>query len=118
MIFRLLLVVYALVVTLMISCKGGSEEAKPAGLVSEEKLAEVLTDIRLLEGVYAGDFQRVDTSEYAIGAYYEQLFSKHQLSRASFMDSYTYYAQHPEMMMRVETEVSLKLEGMAVPAAQ
>jgi len=116
--YRSFLVASALAVTLMISCKGGSEEAKPAGLVSEEKMADVLTDIRLLEGAYAGDFQRVDTSEYAIGAYYEQLFSKHQLSRASFMDSYTYYAQHPEMMMRVETEVSLKLEGMAVPAAQ
>jgi hypothetical protein len=118
MMYRSFLVASALAVTLMISCKGGSEEAKPAGLVSEEKMADVLTDIRLLEGAYAGDFQRVDTSEYAIGAYYEQLFSKHQLSRASFMDSYTYYAQHPEMMMRVETEVSLKLEGMAVPAAQ
>ena len=116
--YRSFLVASALAVTLMISCKGGSEEAKPAGLVSEEKMADVLTDIRLLEGAYAGDFQRVDTSEYAIGAYYEQLFSKHQLSRACFMDSYTYYAQHPEMMMRVETEVSLKLEGMAVPAAQ
>ena len=116
--YRSFLVASALAVTLMISCKGGSEEAKPAGLVSEEKMADVLTDIRLLEGAYAGDFQRVDTSEYAIGAYYEQLFSKHQLSRANFMDSYTYYAQHPEMMMRVETEVSLKLEGMAVPAAQ
>ena len=118
MMCRSFLVASALAVTLMVSCKGGSEEAKPAGLVSEEKMADVLTDIRLLEGAYAGDFQRVDTSEYAIGAYYEQLFSKHQLSRASFMDSYTYYAQHPEMMMRVETEVSLKLEGMAVPAAQ
>ena len=102
--------------TLVFSCNSGSEEAKPAGLLSEEKMAEVLTDVRLLEGVYAGDFQRVDTSEYAIGAYYEQLFAKHQLTRVIFMDSYTYYAQHPEMMLRVETEVSRKLEVMASPA--
>jgi hypothetical protein len=116
MMYRLLLVACALAFTLIISCKNGSEEVNPTGLLSEEKMAEVLTDIRLLEGVYAGDFQRVDTSEYAIGAYYEQLFAKHQLTRSIFMDSYTHYAQHPEMMLRVETEVSRKLEVMAVPA--
>lgn len=104
--------------TLVFSCKSSSEERKPAGLISEEKMAEILTDIRLLEGVYAGDFQRVDTSEYAIGAYYEQLFAKHQLVRDVFMESYTYYAEHPEMMMRVETEVSRKLEVMSVQGEQ
>jgi hypothetical protein len=107
-----------LVLMLVFSCKSGSEEAKPAGLLSEEKMAEVLTDVRLLEGAYAGDFQRVDTSEYAIGAYYEQLFTKHQLTRASFLENYTYYANHPEMMMRVETEVSRKLEVMSVSEEQ
>ena len=101
--------------TLVFSCNSGSEEAKPAGLLSEEKMAEVLTDVRLLEGAYAGDFQRVDTSEYAIGAYYEQLFTKHQLTRDSFLENYTYYANHSEMMMRVETEVSRKLEVMSDP---
>jgi hypothetical protein len=100
------------------SCKSGSEESKPSGLISEEKMAEVLTDVRLLEGAYAGDFQRVDTSEYAIGAYYEQLFTKHQLTRSSFLENYTYYANHPEMMIRVETEVSRKLEVMSVQVEQ
>ena len=114
--YRLLLVASMFVITLMFSCKSASEESKPASLITDEKMAEVLTDIRLLEGVYAGDFQRVDTSEYAIGAYYDQLFAKHQLTRVIFMDSYTYYAQHPEMMLRVETEVSRKLEVMAAPA--
>jgi len=118
MMYRALLFANLFAFTLIFSCKSGSEENKPAGLISEEKMADVLTDIRLLEGAYAGDFQRVDTSEYAIGAYYEQLFAKHQLNRSSFMDSYTYYAQHPEMMLRVETEVSRKLDVMAVPSAQ
>ena len=110
----------ALMATVMavVSCQSESEESKPPGLLSEEKMAEVLTDVRLLEGAYAGDFQRVDTSEYAIGAYYEQLFTKHQLTRSSFLENYTYYANHPEMMIRVETEVSRKLEVMSVQGEQ
>jgi hypothetical protein len=101
----------------LFSCKEEVDEPKPTSLLTEEKMAEVLTDVRLLEGVYAGDFQRVDTSEYGIGAYYEQVFTKHEITRVVFVESYSYYAHHPEMMLRVETEVSRKLESMSVPAA-
>jgi hypothetical protein len=114
MINRFLFVMFALTFSFMCSCTNEKADAKPAGVITEEKMAEVLTDIRLLEGVYAGDFQRVDTSEFAIGAYYEQLFVKHQLSRSNFLDSYSYFAQHPEVMLRIETEVSRKLEVMSV----
>jgi len=115
---RLLFVAYSFALIFLFSCQSGKDETKPARLISEEKMTEVLTDIRLLEGAYAGDFQRIDTSEYTIGAYYDQLFAKHQLTRVNFMDSYTYYAQHPEMMLRVETEVSRKLEVMSIPGEQ
>lgn len=114
MINRLLFVVFALILFVLYSCTNESADTIPSGIITEEKMAEVLTDIRLLEGVYAGDFQRVDTSEFAIGAYYEQLFVKHQLTRSNFLDSYSYFAQQPEMMLRIETEVSRKLEVMSV----
>lgn len=115
---RSFLIALILLFSFLFSCREGSDDTQPANLLSEEKMAEVLTDIRLLEGVYAGDFQRVDTSEYAIGAYYEQLFTKHQLSRTSFVESYTYFAHHPEKMLRIETEVSRKLESMTVVGEQ
>jgi len=114
MINRLLFVVFALTLCVLYSCTNESADTIPVGVITEEKMAEVLTDIRLLEGVYAGDFQRVDTSEFAIGAYYEQLFAKHQVTRSNFLDSYSYFAQHPEVMLRIETEVSRKLEVMSV----
>jgi hypothetical protein len=110
--------VLIIALTFVYSCNEATEENKPLGLLSEEKMAEVLTDVRLLEGAYAGDFQRVDTSEYAIGAYYDQLFTKHQITRAAYLENYTYYANHPELMMKVETEVSRKLEVLSIPSEQ
>ncbi|MFM7726873.1 MAG: DUF4296 domain-containing protein, partial [Flavobacteriales bacterium] len=103
-----------LVLMLVLSCESGSEEAKPAGLLSEEKMTDVLVDVRLLEGAYSGDFQRVDSSQYAIDSYYEQLFAKHQITRAAFLESSEYYALHPEVLLRIETEVGKKLEALSV----
>ncbi|MFM9006302.1 MAG: DUF4296 domain-containing protein [Flavobacteriales bacterium] len=90
-----------LVLMLVFSCESGSEEAKPAGLLSEEKMTDVLVDVRLLEGAYSGDFQRVDSSQYTIDSYYEQLFAKHQITRTVFLESSEYYALHPEVLLRI-----------------
>jgi hypothetical protein len=103
---------------LLASCAHKAKETTPAQLIPEEKFAELLADVRLLEGAYAGDFQRVDTSEYAIGAYYEQLFAKHLTTRSMFLESNTYYANHAEAMLRIETEVARKLETMSEAAMQ
>jgi hypothetical protein len=110
---RALFAVLAVAISLMFSCGSAHEESKPTGLLSEEKMAEVLTDVRLLEGAYAGDFQRVDTSEYAIGAYYEQLFIKHGIARDEFLESNEYYALHQEELMRIETQVVRMLDSLS-----
>ena len=99
-----------LVALLIISCAQTVNEKKPADLIPEEKFADVMVDVRLLEGAYAGDFQRVDSSEFTMGEYYEQLFARHQITRLSFLESSEYYAHDAEKMLRIETEVGKKLE--------
>jgi Domain of unknown function (DUF4296) len=93
-------------------------DQKPQQLLAEEKMADLLVDVRLLEGAYAGDFQRVDTSEYGIGAYYEQLFAKHGITRSVFLESNEYYALHPEALLRIETEVARKLDSLSAATPQ
>lgn len=99
-------------------CTSRNTEVAPSTILNEERFAAILTDVRLLEGVYAGDFQRIDTSSQTIGAHYEQLFVKHQTNRTTFLESNEYYATHPEIMLRIETEVSRKLEGMSATQLQ
>ncbi|MFM9004525.1 MAG: DUF4296 domain-containing protein, partial [Flavobacteriales bacterium] len=113
---KLRLICVAIVVAMcsLLACNTSSEEKKPGNLISEEKMNDVLVDVRLLEGAYSGDFQRVDSSQYAIDSYYEQLFAKHQITRAAFLESSEYYALHPEVLLRIETEVGKKLEALSV----
>lgn len=100
------------------SCSDSVVEKKPDGLISEEKMAEIMVDIRLLEGAYAGDFQRVDSSEFKMDSYYEQLFTKHNITREAFLASSEYYALHPEDLLRIETEVGNKLEVLSAEEPQ
>jgi hypothetical protein len=105
--------IFALLSVMLQQACAETSDKKPQHLLSEEKFAEVLLDIRLLEGAYAGDFQRVDTSQYAIGAYYEQLFLKHGIAREEFLESNEYYALHQEELMRIETQVARMLDSLS-----
>jgi hypothetical protein len=100
------------------SCSDSGVEKKPDGLIPEEKMAEIMVDVRLLEGTYAGDFQRVDSSEFNIESYYEQLFVKHNITRGAFLASSDYYALHPDELLRIETEVAKKLEVLSAQPTQ
>jgi hypothetical protein len=93
------------------SCSDSGVEKKPDGLIPEEKMAE-------MEGTYAGDFQRVDSSEFNIESYYEQLFVKHNITRGAFLASSDYYALHPDELLRIETEVAKKLEVLSAQPTQ
>ena len=103
-------VVFALAVVLE-AC-GGANEAVPAHILSENTFTNLLTDVRLLEGAYSIEHQRVDSSTHAVGAYYDLLLERYQLSREQYLESYSYYASHPELMLRIETKVSEKLDSM------
>lgn len=104
-------VVLALAIVLE-ACGGTANEAVPAHILSENTFTNLLTDVRLLEGAYSIEHQRVDSSTHAVGAYYNLLLERYQLSREQYLESYTYYASHPELMLRIETKVSEKLDSM------
>ena len=117
-VYTSLAIAAAFLCAICFGCTTRNKEVPPSTILNEERFADILTDVRLLEGVYAGDFQRIDTSAQTIGAHYEQLFVKHQTNRASFLESNEYYATHPEIMLRIETEVSRNLEGMSATQLQ
>jgi len=117
-VYTSLAIAAAFLCAICFGCTTRNKEVPPSTILNEERFADILTDVRLLEGVYAGDLQRIDTSAQTIGAHYEQLFVKHQTNRATFLESNEYYATHPEIMLRIETEVSRNLEGMSATQLQ
>jgi len=105
-------VVVILLVVVLEACGGRTNDAVPAHILSENTFTNLLTDVRLLEGAYSIEHQRVDSSTHAVGAYYNLLLERYQLTHEKYLESYTYYASHPELMLRIETKVSEKLDSM------
>ncbi len=97
-------------ITLLTLASCGEEKASPpADLLSVERFADVLKDVRLLEGAYATRYNRVDSSEYKISAYYERLFLDHGITKEQYMATYSYYMNDPKKIIAIEDIVLNKV---------
>ena len=81
--------------TFLLSCSSESElDVKPADLISEEKMIDVLIDVHITESALSlKNFHR--DSSLKLFAYYKQdIFKEHQISEKQFQSSFDYYARH------------------------
>ena len=90
------------VVLLMSACK--RKKSLPEGILPRKQMQEILWDLttagEFLNGfVYSRDtsVQQTSLSE----AWYNKVYSLHHITREKFLQSYTYYQQHPELMREV-----------------
>lgn len=77
------------------SCTSESElDVKPADLLSEEKMIDVLIDVHITEAALSlKNFNR-DSSMKLFAYYKDDIFKEHQISEKQFQESYDYYARH------------------------
>ncbi|MBX7052903.1 MAG: DUF4296 domain-containing protein [Flavobacteriales bacterium] len=106
--------VYIWIALLTIASCSEKKVPAPADLLSVERFADILRDVRLLEGAYATKYNRVDSSQYKIGAYYERLFADHSITKEQYMSSYSYYMNDPKKMMAIEDLILTKVTAMQV----
>lgn len=107
---KIFLYIWILLV-LLASC-GEEKTSPPLDLLSVERFADILRDVRLLEGAYATRYNRVDSSEYKINAYYEKLFLDHGITKEQYMATYSYYMNDPKKMMAIEDMVLNKITAL------
>lgn len=102
-----------LVGLVMAGCLGrNTEEQAPSGLIPRDTFVVILTEVRLLEGAYSTSYERVDTSEYTINAYYNRIFSDHGVTDKQYLDTYDYYSRNMEELLEIEGDVALRLEQL------
>lgn len=80
--------------------------------MDREKFTSLLLDVRLVEGTYGMDFERVDTMDRGIDKYFQQVFDKHGVSSRDFMTNYTFYSQNINDITAIEGEVIERLSKM------
>jgi hypothetical protein len=85
----------------------------PADLIAQEKFVDVMVDVRLLEGAYSARVAKPDTIKPYMNAYYNNLFTKHGISKEQFKTSYAYYLQQENTMVNIEDAVIEKLNVLS-----
>lgn len=84
----------------MLAC---SAPDKP--VIDNAHMVRVLTDVRMLEGYYSARYERVDSSGGKMDAWYNELFTKHGITKEQFTQSYAWYNMHPEQLRVIEEKV-------------
>ncbi len=96
----------------LFSCTAKEQKKQPVDLIGKEQFADILKDIRLLEGAYTSRYAKVDSSAFKIDSYYIKLFSDHGISRDRFLTSYAFYFDDLNLMMEIEDDVINKVTIM------
>lgn len=91
---------------LTLSCK----PSKPKGVLSEGRMAAVLVDFHLAQGMAEGQ----ESTEELRYAYTQAVFRKHRITEAEFDSSMIYYCEHAEDLNRIYDVVMRRIEANAV----
>ncbi|MBL7943485.1 MAG: DUF4296 domain-containing protein [Flavobacteriales bacterium] len=99
------------VLMFLISC-GTKRTEKPEALLTEQKVAAVLTEVELLDAVYTLEYQKRDTSRQAMAGYYEEVYQRHGVTREQFSQSLEWYGKDPEKIRELRYKVYDELSRM------
>jgi hypothetical protein len=92
------------------SCKESDEVQKPEGLLTQDEMVEVLTDIHLIEGARTGLVIMGD-SVGGVNEHYKAFFEKHNVSQAQYDSSFVYYSKNPIIFDKIYERV---IENLSV----
>ncbi|WP_229311037.1 DUF4296 domain-containing protein [Larkinella soli] len=105
-----------IVVLLVQACQNQAEEA-PEGLIPEEKMARILTEIHLAEArVSRMSLGSQDSSSLVYKRLEKQIFREFKVDTTVYSRSYTYYSTHPAKLAEVYKRVTEELERRKKPS--
>jgi hypothetical protein len=87
-----------LLLTLFLAC---TREKQPQGVLSEDKMVEILTDIHLAEGIVSSFPIHFDSSRVLYPYLENEVFEKHAISDSVFRASLEYYMRDLRVMDRI-----------------
>jgi hypothetical protein len=97
----------------LLACTNDQKKKRIAP-IEKNKFMDVMVDVRLLEGTYTTRYQRIDSTNGLMNAYYDQVFNKHQVSRKDFEDSYVAYSLDAKQMIEIEDSILARLQRIII----
>ncbi len=94
---------------LFFSCQNVEKVEKPKNLISEQKMAEVLTDLSLLNSAKNYNRRLLEDTGFKPDEY---LYSKHNIDSAQLSQSTRYYASNQNQLEAIYKKVKTNLEKL------
>ena len=95
------------VLILLAACSGNKT---PDGIIAQDKMTNLLTEIHIVDGSMFNVVQ-VPDSLYKYGAdNYQMVFRKYQTDSLQFKKSFQYYAAHPEKLAAIYEQITLNVK--------
>ena len=88
----------------------GCKPKLPSGILSENKMEDVLVDYHLAQGMAESAYKDVEVLRYQ---YIQAVFRKHHISEAVFDSSMVYYSAHAERLAAIYVNVQQRIEAQA-----
>jgi|SRR5680860_172447 len=88
-----------------------STASTPEGILSEDKMVEVLVDIHMAEGMASSLPIPFDSSKRIYPLLEKEIFLKHQITDSVFMESFQYYLRNSKKM---ETIYARTIDSLAL----
>jgi hypothetical protein len=104
---RILNTVFILITFLAISsCLNEKlKTPKPAGLIDQNKMAEILADMQIAEAQVRIDGKYGDSLKIYTSVYYSEILKKHDVSLEKFNTSHHYYLLHPVEYEKISQKI-------------
>lgn len=95
----------------LVSACTAPENKPPDNLLSEDKMADILTEVHLAEArISRVNLRSVDSSQIAYKHLEDKIFKKFGVDTATYRKSYIFYSSHPANMEVIYKQVTEKLQ--------
>jgi hypothetical protein len=97
-----------MLILVFFACSNPQAPEGETDILDKDKMAEMLTDLQLVESVIRISAAEQETNVDSID-YNTAVFERHNISREQFERSMEYYTQHPDQLEEIYDQVIVKL---------
>ncbi len=94
----------------LLACDG--DASPPDGLIAQDKMAEILTQIHVAEArVTNMQLKSQDSSIFVYDKLQKMIWKKNKVDTSLYRKSYTYYTSHPVLLTEIYDQVEKNMEA-------
>ncbi len=105
------------VIVLLIACSNKDNNfTPPPGILSQDSMVAILTDVHLVEGAKIG--RKIMGDTLTVEHYYHKVYDKHNISKEKFEKSFDFYNHNPAVMDEIYELVIEELNSIEILPAK